>query len=146
MPAGRPTIYSEEIEKDAWDYVHITQDVVRNDVREINIPTIEGLAMHLQVSRSTVYLWQKEHPEFSDIIELLQQKQAVALVNNGLGGNYNPTIAKVLLTKHGYSDKTEVYQKTEHSGGITIEWTDPKVPDPTDQGSDGKLPGLQEGL
>ena len=31
-------------------------------------------------------------------------KQADRLLNNGLSGNYNPTIAKVMLTKHGYRE------------------------------------------
>lgn len=113
MPAGRPTDYNQEIETDAHNYVQDTQDRFDKDGKRIvEIPTIEGLAMHLEVSRSTVYLWAKEHPVFSDIIERLQQKQAIALLNNGLAGNYNPTIAKVLLTKHGYTERQEVEQKT----------------------------------
>lgn len=113
MPAGRPTDYNEETVTDAHDYVQNTQDRFDKDGKRIvEIPTIEGLAMHLEVSRSTVYLWAKEYPEFSDIIERLQQKQAIALLNNGLAGNYNPTIAKVLLTKHGYTERQEVETKT----------------------------------
>ena len=42
--------------------------------------------------------------EFSAIIEQLQAEQEDRLINNGLSGNYNPTIAKVLLTKHGYRE------------------------------------------
>jgi hypothetical protein len=111
--AGRPTEYSEEMAAEAWNYITMCTDTLSKDNRlTVNLPSIEGLAMHLEVSRSTVYLWQKEHPQFSDILEVLLQKQAQALLNNGLSGSYNSTIAKLILTKHGYSDKTEVDQKT----------------------------------
>jgi hypothetical protein len=43
------------------------------------------------------------------------------LINNGLSGDYNPTIAKVLLSKHGYRE--EVKQDTEHSGSVVSHHT-----------------------
>lgn len=117
--AGRPTDFNEQVLTDAINYVqNFAIDEGKGENLKVNLPTIEGLALYLEISRSTLYLWQKEHPEFSDIIETLQQKQASVLINNGLSGNYNPTIAKVLLTKHGYTDKQEIDQKTEHSGTI----------------------------
>lgn len=127
MAGGRPTDYSEQIAKHAWDYISRCNDSLKDNRLTVNLPSIEGLAMHLEVSRSTVYLWQKEYPEFSDILEVLLQKQAQALLNNGLSGSYNSTIAKLILTKHGYTDKAEVDQKTEHSGSIDITWEEPKV-------------------
>jgi hypothetical protein len=111
--SGRPTSYSEQILEDSWNYVkEFANDSGKGDTFKVQLPSIEGLALYLEISRSTLYLWQQEHKEFSDIIEVLQQKQAQVLINNGLSGAYNPTIAKVLLTKHGYTDKTEVNQKT----------------------------------
>lgn len=118
---ARPTDFNSKILEDSWNYVQqFANDLRVKDKLTVNLPTIEGLALYLEISRSTLYLWQKEHKEFSDIIEILQQKQAQVLINNGLSGDYNPTIAKVLLTKHGYTDKQEIDQKTEHSGGINI--------------------------
>lgn len=110
---GRPTDYNDQIISDSFAYIQMCSDVKKGDKVEVNLPTIEGLALYLEISRSTLYLWQKEHSEFSDIIETLQQKQAQQLVNNGLQGTYNPTIAKVLLTKHGYTDKQEVKTTVE---------------------------------
>lgn len=123
---ARPTDYNNDILERAGLYLDSCEDqntVVGEGkgaviIRSVNLPTIEGLAFYLGVARSSIYLWQKSHPEFSDIIERLHQKQAAGLINNGLAGNYNPTIAKVLLTKHGYTDKQEIDQKTEHSGEI----------------------------
>lgn len=131
---ARPTDFSDQILIDAWGYVtEFARDEGKGENLKVQLPTIEGLALFLEISRSTLYLWQKEHKAFSDIIEVLQQKQAQALINNGLSGNYNPTIAKVLLTKHGYTDKQEIDQKTEHSGSIGftgIEIIKPDAKDP----------------
>lgn len=79
----------------------------------VKIPTIEGLAVHLKIARSTIYEWKDTYSEFSDIIEELQATQAERLLNNGLSGTYNPTIAKVLLTKHGYVEKQELDHTTK---------------------------------
>lgn len=112
MPGGRPTDYNEQILIDSWDYISRCSDTFKDNRLTVNLPSIEGLAFHLEVSRSTIYLWQKEYPEFSDMLETLLQKQVNVLLNNGLSGAYNPTIAKLVLSKHGYTEKTEVDQKT----------------------------------
>ena len=74
----------------------------------VRLPSIEGLARYLSVARSTVYKWKEEYPEFSDILEEILAEQAERLISNGLSGDYNPTISKLILTKHGYSDKQEI--------------------------------------
>lgn len=81
------------------------------------IPTVAGLACYLGVSRSSVNKWAAEDKSeggFSDIVEGILSMQEFKLVNGGLKGDYNPTIAKLLLTKHGYSDKAELAH--EHTG------------------------------
>lgn len=143
---GRPTDFNEQILIDAKAYIDSCEDEQRSVVTgesenytkyeeklKVKLPTIEGLARHLKIHRTTVYAWQKEHLEFSYIIEELLQKQAERLLSNGLSGDYNSTIAKVLLTKHGYTDKQEIEQKTEHSGSIGftgIEIIKPDAKDP----------------
>jgi hypothetical protein len=113
MPAGRPTEYSPEILNKVREYIDSCSDdmqVMGDDkktvVLTVNLPTIEGLAYHLKLHKDTIYAWRKDEDkrEFSDLIEELLAKQAKELVNKGLSGRYNPTIAKVLLTKHGYRE------------------------------------------
>ena len=70
----------------------------------VKLPSKGGLAVYLNVTRETVYDWAQKYPEFSYIIERLGAIQEERLLNNGLSGTYNPTIAKVLLTKHGYRE------------------------------------------
>lgn len=121
--AGRPTEYTEELLSNAREYLEKAEDeeeqqviglsakgteLFKNKLR-VNLPSIEGLALHIGISRETIYQWEKdpEKPEFSDIIGRLRAKQAKALIDKGLSGDYNPTIAKVLLTKHGYRDAVD---------------------------------------
>lgn len=108
MTAGRPTIYNEEILEKTRQYIlgcnDIQEDKEHGIAKQVNLPSIEGLAYELKINRDTIYTWRKEKPEFSDIVEELLQKQAKCLLNNGLSGNYNQTIAKVILTKHGYRE------------------------------------------
>src|SRR6185312_424214 len=89
---GRPSEYNAE---------RISAEIGRylNDCKaNFYLPTIEGLAVHLSVARSTIYEWRKEHPEFSDILEQLLALQA----------------SKLILSKHKgedgqpYTDKSDI--------------------------------------
>jgi len=71
------------------------------------IPSIAGLSLVLGVTRGTIREWAKNVDEFSTIVEQLLAKQEQELVSNGLAGTFNPSISKLILTKHGYSDKIE---------------------------------------
>jgi hypothetical protein len=73
------------------------------------VPSIAGLACVLNVTRETCRAWgiDPEKSEFSGILDELAQKQERELLNNGLAGNFNAPITKMMLTKHGYSDKIE---------------------------------------
>jgi hypothetical protein len=133
-PGGRPSEYSEEIVKKAQKYLDSCKDKteqhldMENEQKgyqkfknklKVKLPTIEGLAVYLKVARDTIYEWEKIHKEFSDIIGDLRATQAQRLIDNGLSGDYNPTIAKVLLAKHGYKDAQEVDQNIKGSISLT---------------------------
>lgn len=121
-PGGRPLTYSEEILTRAREYLDMCEDEEEQQLSglsvkgtelykskvKVNLPSKGGLAYYICVSRDTLYEWAKSYPEFSDIMEELSAKQEKHLINKGLSGDYNPTIAKVLLTKHGYIDKSDV--------------------------------------
>lgn len=119
---ARPIEYSPKFVKEAEKYLKSCKDslqklkVEENEINgavkfkfvpKVKIPTIEGLALVLEINRDTVYEWESSYPEFSDIISKLRQKQAEALIAGGLSGQYNPLISKVLLTKHGYREGIE---------------------------------------
>ena len=96
----RPTKYTPEMLEMARDYVDNCPDMV---------PMVVGLCRHINRASSTVYDWAKEpdKKEFSDILTEISEGQHVTLVNKGLAGDFNSNITKMMLTKHGYSDKVE---------------------------------------
>ena len=103
MPGGRPTSYSTEIQDKAWEYVNGGwQD--QGDA----VPMVVGLCQYIERSRAVIYDWAKdETKQFSDIFAEIKQKQELVVFSRSLKGEYNSTMAKLMLTKHGYSDKQE---------------------------------------
>ena len=101
MAGGRPTKYTHEIVKKAKEYVHNYEDYGHA------FPSIVGLSLVLGIDRSTVADWgrQEEKPEFSRILEEIDSTQQLVAWNKGLNGEYNANLVKLLLGKHGFSDK-----------------------------------------
>lgn len=72
------------------------------------MPSVAGLACEIGISRETCHAWARdEDNQFSDILKAIAKKQERELLNNGLGGIFNPPITKMMLSKHGYSDRIE---------------------------------------
>lgn len=100
---GRPTVATPENVAKAQEYV------LEGYKEEEVIPTVEGLALWLGISKESLYA----RDEFSDVLGVLKNKQARSLLNKGLTGDYSAVIAKLLLSsKHGYVEKNEL--KTEN--------------------------------
>ena len=111
MAAGRPSEYdAERIGAAISDYIGACK-------AHAYLPTVEGLAVHLSVNRSTIYEWRKEHPEFSDILEQILALQASMLIQNGLKGEFNSTITKLMLSKHKGEDGQPYMDKQDISSG-----------------------------
>lgn len=125
---GRPTKYKKDTNQKALgyilscdeNYITLQKPVVRDGVvgeetivkKEIKLPTIQGLSLLLDVNADTLYEWAKHYPEFSDTLGKLKKKQAEMLIQNGLSGDYNQTIAKLILSaNHGMNEKTESESK-----------------------------------
>lgn len=103
---GRPTKLNDELIAKANEYIY---DFRSND--DI-IPSVAGLACYLDIARSTIYKYKDENPDFSDILERIEQLQEKMLINGGLMGDFNAPITKLMMTKHGYSDKQDVDHTT----------------------------------
>jgi len=104
MPAGRPSEYTPELVQMAREYI----DGGWKEVGDA-IPSIAGLAVHLKKGRDTLHRWGKEEgkEEFSNMLAEMLAKQENILLSKGLTNEHNPTITKLVLSKHGYSDKVE---------------------------------------
>ena len=109
---GRPTSLTEDIKNKAWAYVDGFAD------HGHAVPSVVGLCKVINRARSSVYLWAKDADSgFSDILEAINENQELETFNKALKGEYNATIAKLLLGKHGYHDKqdTEIVGKIDYS-------------------------------
>ena len=115
-PGGRPTDYTEEILDLAQDYVDNCPD---------NVPTIVGLCKHIGRGSTTVYVWRDdpEKAEFRDILLQVMDNQHCELVNKGLIGEFNPAVTKMILTKHGYSEKIQQEVSGPNGGAINNKYT-----------------------
>lgn len=100
-PVGRPTKLTDELMDKAKVYVQ--KDYLIDEL----IPTMQGLSLYLGVSNKVLYNWRNENDEFLHIVDDLMDLQAKNLFRGGLTGDFNASITKLLLTKHGFSDRVE---------------------------------------
>jgi hypothetical protein len=108
MPGGRPTKYDKSILEKANKYM--------DDFHHYGalFPSHTGLALYLELNTDTLYDWakQEEKKEFSDILSKIKAIQHEMVMGGGISGDFNSNIVKLLLGKHGYSEK----QQQEISG------------------------------
>tara|TARA_R110002124_G_scaffold62235_1_gene170404 strand:+ start:75 stop:470 length:396 start_codon:yes stop_codon:yes gene_type:complete len=97
-PVGRPTLYTEELLAKAKTYLSVYTRL---------IPSHQDLCLFLGVADATLYRWAEEKPEFKEILDEVKQTQFAKSMDGGLSGDMNPSIVKLLLGKHGYSDKLD---------------------------------------
>ena len=107
MPAGRPSKYTPELLEKAREYA--------NDWRVAGraVPSIVAFALYIGIHKARVYEWLKDEDkqEFHDIVARVNSLQEMELVDGGLMETYNPQLARFMLGKHGYSEKSEIDHK-----------------------------------
>lgn len=130
---GRPSKFDEKFIKSVDDYLKENTDEIVQVIKQANtekgyemyenklkvkLPTVEGFALYIGVNKTTLYEWEQNHPEFSNALDKIREEQRARLLNSGLSGDYNATIAKlVLAANHGMSDKQDIDMT---SGGQVI--------------------------
>jgi len=134
MPPGRPTLYNDEMHQKAIDY--IVKDYIKcEDV----FPSVVGMAVHLNVAKSTLYTWCDDKREgelgsFSDTLDQCQDYQERITLNKSITGDFNPTISKLVLANFGYHDKADNTLAGPGGGAVQVQEVqrtivDPKHPD-----------------
>lgn len=92
---------------------------------KVRLPTVEGFADFIKFTKPTLYNWAKKHKEVKQGINEIVNEQLTRLVDCGLEGTYNSTIAKLILSSnHGMREKTDVTtddQPIPLLGGISIQ-------------------------
>lgn len=129
LAMARPTKLTPAIRKAASDYVDVAYVHVKK------LPTIEAMALTIGINRDTVQEWEKTDSEFSVIVKRLRDMQADKLLQKGLDGSYNPTIAKLILSKHGYVEQSKQDLTTNGKdlptpilGGVSVHTNDSNAP------------------
>jgi hypothetical protein len=109
---GRPTKYTNDTNTQLLDYIENYE--MYDDI----IPSAAGFACVIGVDRSTLYAWAEKHKRFSNILGQLNAAQERIAIKKGLVNEWNATIVKLLLGKHGYHDRVD--SAVEHSGTSQI--------------------------
>lgn len=102
--------YDEKYVAKIDEYLKMRQDEELSFQKvKVKLPTIEGFADYINVERKTLYNWEKDHPGFAKALEKIRQEQLQRLIDRGLEGSYNPTIAKLILSaNHGMRERTDI--------------------------------------
>lgn len=84
------------------------------------MPSLPSLALELGVPKSQITEWCKLpiHAEFVDVCDSILAQQFRVLSNKGLVNEYNSSLVKLFLTKHGYTDKV-VQDNTSSDGSMS---------------------------
>lgn len=103
-PVGRPSDYRPE-------YIGKVDEYIATTGREqTTLPTLQGLAVFLGTSMTSVQRWEAANPEFRLALDKLMAIQGEQLINDGIygGKEVNSTIVKLLLmNNHGMREKTD---------------------------------------
>lgn len=119
---GRPTKYLPEI-----IFPQIEEYILSCGREQTALPTIEGLARHLNLNSDTITEWAKEYPEFSATIKKLVDRQKEQLMNDGMygGKEVNSAMAIFLLkVNHNMHEEPKTQINVLNTGGdMTLEFT-----------------------
>ncbi len=104
-PGGRPSEYKPEYVEKVDKYIQLS---LKQNKTTTELPTLVGLAIYFDKVVNTLKNWGKEHPEFLTALRKLQAYQKRELINRGLLGTYNSTIAKLILSSnHGMTERID---------------------------------------
>lgn len=108
-PPGRPSKFQNDIEQVVEEYLSKEcVDVFNPRTRRfnVNLPSVEGFALYLRMSRDTLYALAKKHESYQRALDRVKSHQQTRLINQGLAGNYNPSIASLMLrVNHGMAER-----------------------------------------
>ena len=115
---GRPSKYTPELLERATEYMDGAWKT-EGDA----IPMLCGLAVYCGITEKTVQEWKNdpEKQEFGELCARVMDDQKRSLINKGLTRESDASLSKLLLMKHGYSEKqdVDVTSKGKEITGIT---------------------------
>ena len=114
----RPPKYTPELLLKAHEYI---DDWKASE--DEPVPLLCNLAVHVGITKTTLYEWKNKerYEEITDLCRQVMTKQEGILVAGGLSNRFNSTITKLAMTKHNYSDRSEVKQETNMNMSVMSE-------------------------
>jgi len=104
---GRKSSYKPAMAQKVVDYTNRCMEAVEGQEREL--PTRAGVAVMLKVSLAAIDTYEKTYPEFKGALNIVRSNQQQQLINRGLNGTGNSTIAKLLLSaNHGMIERKDL--------------------------------------
>jgi len=103
--AGRPTKYDVSFCQRVDEYLATTGR------EQTSLPTYEGFAVFLGVTRKTLFNWAEKHKKFLHSLEKILTVQAKQLIDDGIygGKEVNATIVKLMLqNNHGMRERKDI--------------------------------------
>ena len=133
MDRWRPTKYTPDMIDKVDDYLEITQDEYKDYIKSetiwanstwrskeqkinVKLPTLEWFAKFIWVHTDTLVEWRKQYPNFSVALDKILREQKTRLLDKWLNGDYNPTIAKLILSANHGMKETTVQEQTGKDG------------------------------
>jgi len=121
MTTGRPTSYNDEMHQSAVDYVNGGYEA-----EEHPFPSIVGMAVILNVAKSTLYKWSEDERggklgSFSDTLDQCQDYQELKVMHGSITNQLNPTISKLVLANFGYHDKADNTLAGPGGGAVKVQ-------------------------
>jgi hypothetical protein len=128
---GRPTKYKKTFPKMILEYLKECteeyQQLIRStsterfgestsydNILRIKLPKFSDICILLDVSKESLKSWSHIYPEFSLALRKVLMTQESMLLDGGVSGRYNSTIAKLILSSnHGYADILKPDQPTK---------------------------------
>jgi len=81
---------------------------------QVKLPTLVGFAKYVGVVENTITNWRNAYPEFKVASDKIIGEQRQKLIDSGLSGAYNSTIAKLILSSnHGMKERVDNTTKDE---------------------------------
>jgi len=122
---GRPTKYTDDMPGKVYAYIAKCKDNPQGSTRDEltieQLPLLCGLVKVLKVNQDTITEWRKRYDLFSAACEELLSVQKKTLIQLGLSGAYNSTIAaRILGANHGMSDKKDITTNGKDLPALTI--------------------------
>lgn len=100
---AKPTRYTPELLAKAEEYINTWESL--GDP----VPMLCGLAVHCGIVKETVSRWRKEEGKeaFNQLCARVEAEQERVLLQKGLTRQHDNSLTKLMLMRHGYSDRIE---------------------------------------